>query len=282
MKKFAFANKKEIKKILDIVTDIQERKLQYVGIELLKDSKFQTRHDLQNDSLIELADSIKHNGLAQPPLVKFIDEHNYELIAGHRRVAACKLLGHTTIPVIIGTFSETEAQALNLIENIQREDLNPIEEAKGIKRLIENHGFTQEQAAISLGKTRSLIANNLRLLTGSDLLQSSLIQGHIQKGHAKPLLTLDENTQDRLVNLIIDKQLSVRETEQLAKKLYKTDNPKKMTPARFLHPSLEKLSTENRGLKIKAQASKGQGRVIIDLETEEDVNKLIMLLSKNE
>lgn len=177
--------------------------------------KYQPRTRMDEGALAELAASIKAQGLLQAILVRPIGSGKYEIIAGERRYRAAQLAGLTEVPVLVKEVGDEAAAAMALIENIQREDLNPLEEAQGIHRLISDFNFTHEQAAGAVGRSRSAVSNLLRLLNLAKPVQTMLMAGDIDMGHARALLAVDSATQITLANQIIAKRLSVRETEKL-------------------------------------------------------------------
>ncbi len=185
----------------------------------LQAGKYQPRTRMDEGALNELADSIRAQGLLQAILVRPIEHGKsgvtHEIIAGERRFRAAQLAGLTDVPVLVREVDDKGAAAMALIENMQREDLNPLEEAQGIQRLIEEFSFTHEQAAGSVGRSRSAVSNLLRLLNLAKPVQAMLMAGDIDMGHARALLAVDSATQITLANQIIAKRLSVRETEKL-------------------------------------------------------------------
>lgn len=185
----------------------------------LQAGKYQPRTRMDEGALNELADSIRAQGLLQAILVRPIDNGkagvSHEIIAGERRFRAAQLAGLTEVPVLVREVDDKGAAAMALIENMQREDLNPLEEAQGIQRLIEEFSFTHEQAAESVGRSRSAVSNLLRLLNLAKPVQAMLMAGDIDMGHARALLAVDSATQIALANQVIAKRLSVRDTEKL-------------------------------------------------------------------
>jgi len=177
--------------------------------------KYQPRTRMDEGALQELAASIRAQGLMQPILVRPVDTDRYEIIAGERRFRAARLAGLTDVPVLVKDVPDHVAAAMALIENIQREDLNPLEEAQGIQRLLDEFGFTHEQAAESVGRSRSAVSNLLRLLNLAAPVQTMLLAGDLDMGHARALLAVDAATQITLAHEVVNKRLSVRETEKL-------------------------------------------------------------------
>ena len=189
-------------------------------ISALQAGKYQPRTKMDEAALRELADSIRAQGVLQAILVRPIDNANgsvtHEIIAGERRFRAAKLAGLTEVPVLVREVDDQAAAAMALIENMQREDLNPMEEARGVQRLIEEFKFTHEQAAEAVGRSRSAVSNLLRLLNLAKPVQSMLMAGDLDMGHARALLAVDAATQIALANEVVAKKLSVRDAEKLA------------------------------------------------------------------
>jgi len=189
-------------------------------VSALQAGKYQPRTKMDEAALRELADSIRAQGVLQAILVRPIDNANgsvtHEIIAGERRFRAAKMAGLTEVPVLVREVDDQAAAAMALIENMQREDLNPMEEAKGVQRLIEEFKFTHEQAAEAVGRSRSAVSNLLRLLNLAKPVQSMLMAGDLDMGHARALLAVDAPTQIALANEVVAKKLSVRDAEKLA------------------------------------------------------------------
>lgn len=186
-----------------------------LAVGLLRPGKFQPRTRMDPESIVELADSIKSQGVIQPVLVRPVENGQFEIIAGERRWRAAQLAGLAQIPVVVRAVPDKSALAMALIENIQREDLNPLEEATGIQRLINEFDMTHEVAAEAVGRSRSAVTNLLRLLNLSKAVQELLMQGRLEMGHARALLAVSGPRQAELAHQIISRNLSVREAEQL-------------------------------------------------------------------
>lgn len=186
-----------------------------LAVGLLRPGKFQPRTRMDPESIAELADSIKAQGVIQPVLVRPVENGQFEIIAGERRWRAAQLAGLAQIPVVVRAVPDKSALAMALIENIQREDLNPLEEATGIQRLINEFDMTHEVAAEAVGRSRSAVTNLLRLLNLSKAVQELLMQGRLEMGHARALLAVSGPRQAELAHQIISRNLSVREAEQL-------------------------------------------------------------------
>jgi len=216
----------------------------------LQAGKYQPRQKMDSGPLQELAESIREQGIMQPLLVRAISAGKYEIIAGERRFRAASLAGLTEVPVLVSLADDKGAAAMALIENMQREDLNPLEESQGLARLIEEFGFTHEQAAKSVGKSRSAISNLLRLSQLAKPVQAMLLAGDIDMGHARALLPLPGASQVALAQKIMAQGLSVREAERLSAVLAKAGGQmgakrsKKATDSRAADPDLQRLSRE--------------------------------------
>ncbi|AVF38826.1 ParB/RepB/Spo0J family partition protein [Pandoraea apista] len=186
-----------------------------MSLERLQAGKYQPRTRMDEGALQELAASIRAQGLMQPILVRRVDGEKYEIIAGERRFRAARIAGLSEVPVLVRDVPDEAAAAMALIENIQREDLNPLEEAQGIQRLLGEFNYTHEQAAESLGRSRSAVSNLLRLLNLAQPVQTMLLAGDLDMGHARALLAVDAATQITLANQVVNKRLSVRDTERI-------------------------------------------------------------------
>jgi len=230
--------------------------------------KYQPRTRMDEGALQELAASIRAQGLMQPILVRSIGPDRYEIIAGERRFRAAKLAGLDEVPVLVKNVPDQVAAAMALIENIQREDLNPLEEAQGIQRLLDEFDFTHEQAAESVGRSRSAVSNLLRLLNLAIPVQTMLLAGDLDMGHARALLAVDAATQIQLANQVVNKRMSVRETEKLVSSTTKEVPATKARIAndggrdtRRLEEELSDLLAAN--VKIK-MGGRGRGKMQID------------------
>ncbi|NBO40902.1 MAG: ParB/RepB/Spo0J family partition protein [Betaproteobacteria bacterium] len=228
---------------------------------------YQPRKRMDEGALYELAESIKSQGIMQPILVRKIASGGYEIIAGERRFRAARLAGLTQVPVLVRDVSDQNAAAMALIENMQREDLNPLEEAIGIQRLIKEFGLTHEQAAQAVGRSRSAASNLLRLLNLAEPVQTMLVAGDIDMGHARALLSLDKAAQITAANQINAKKLSVREAENLVKKIgadfsLVTQKPtkEKSRDIKRLEEELSDLLTAQVEIRIKKQ-TKSNGKI---------------------
>lgn len=243
----------------------------------IEPNRSQPRKDFDENSLSDLAQSISQHGLLQPLLVRPLPIGGYQIVAGERRYRACRMAGLTEVPVTIRELSDTETMELALIENLQREDLSPIEEALGYKALIDEHGFSQEEVATSVGKSRPAIANSLRILKLPDSILEYVKQDKISAGHARALLMLDsEEDMLELAELIYKKDLSVRQAEKLAKKKPEVleDTQPERKPS--FYSMVELALNESLGRKIKVNKNKGkQGGVLqIEFYSDEELTEL--------
>lgn len=191
-----------------------------VSIEEIKPNKYQPRTEFSDDGLFELTQSIRENGLIQPIVVRR-SKKGYEIVAGERRYRACQLAGLVSVPCVLMEVTDNESAKLALLENIQREDLTPIEEARAYKNILDNNDYTQEQLARQLGKSQSAIANKLRLLDLSPMIQKAILSKEITERHARALLTIEKEKRSRIFHHIVEKQMTVKETEEYIEKLKK-------------------------------------------------------------
>ncbi|MBQ5946606.1 ParB/RepB/Spo0J family partition protein [Massilia sp. ST3] len=234
--------------------------------------KYQPRTRMDEGSLSELASSIKTQGIMQPVLVRPLPAGSaagYEIIAGERRFRAAQMAGLEEIPVLVRDVDDQAAAAMALIENIQREDLNPLEEAQGIQRLISDFNFTHEQAAAAVGRSRSAVSNLLRLINLAQPVQTMLMAGDIDMGHARALLAVDSANQIALANHVIAKRLSVRETEKLVARAIEEQNAPAAAPRAKEKPGdivrlEEELSDKLATPVMFKMGAKGKGQLIID------------------
>jgi ParB family chromosome partitioning protein len=258
-------------------------------LDQLRPGKYQPRTRMDEGSLYELAESIKAQGIMQPILVRKVDAAAgtppYEIIAGERRVRAARLAGLDEVPVLVKDVSDEAAAAMSLIENIQREDLNPLEEAQGLKRLTDEFGLTHEQAAQAVGRSRSTASNLLRLLNLVEPVQQMLMAGDIDMGHARALLPLDGAEQILAANTIIGKKLSVREAEKLVARSHTPGTQKKpvsaaaTTRSRDLQRIEQELSDALAApveIRLKKRTARGeQGEVAIRFGSLDELNGLL-------
>jgi len=250
-------------------------------IEQIQTGKYQPRTRMDMESLAELAESIKAQGVMQPILVRPLAQGRYEMIAGERRWRAAQMAGLTHVPALVRQVPDESALAMALIENIQREDLNPLEEATGIQRLIVEFKMTHQSAAEAVGRSRSGVTNLLRLINLAAPVQQLLLQGKIDMGHARALLGLSAAKQIQLANLVAQKGLSVRQTEKLAKQREKTTHAKTAKPDRDLIRFQEDLS-EKLGTTVRIKSGKrGSGKLIINYSSLDELDSLISKLCRH-
>ncbi|QLI81341.1 ParB/RepB/Spo0J family partition protein [Chitinibacter fontanus] len=250
--------------------------LKTLAVTALQPGKYQPRTLMNEEALEELANSIRAQGLMQPILVREVGLEQYEIIAGERRWRAAQLAGLTEIPALVREIADEAALAMALIENIQRENLNPLEEAIGIQRLVDEFGLTQEAAAHALGKSRSAVANLLRLLNLEPAVREMLLAGQLDMGHARALLPLNADRQLEAARHVVLKGLSVREVEALVKKMQAEPQQKKpVTVDPQIIARQENLSARL-GTKVQILAGKkGQGRITIEFENEAQLDALL-------
>ncbi|MES2500316.1 MAG: ParB/RepB/Spo0J family partition protein [Pseudomonadota bacterium] len=199
--------------------------LMMLNVDQLQPGKYQPRSYMDEDALQTLADSIRNQGIMQPILVRNVGDNQYEIIAGERRWRASQLAGLTEVPVLVREIADESALAMALIENIQRENLNPLEEAQGIKRLVDEFDMTHEKAATAVGRSRAAVSNLLRLLSLSSPVQDLLMHNKLDMGHARALIGLDAAQQIMLAHKIMQQDLSVRDVENMVKKLAQNSQP---------------------------------------------------------
>jgi ParB family chromosome partitioning protein len=250
--------------------------LQSLSVEALQPGRYQPRTRMDPGSLEELAASIRTQGVMQPILVRPLDEDSFEIIAGERRWRAAQIAGLTSVPCLVREIPDEAALAMSLIENIQREDLNPLEEAAGIQRLIDEFGMSHQQAADAVGRSRPAASNLLRLLQLAMPVQELLMTGDIDMGHARALLPLDPANQIQLGNHVAARQLSVRDTERL---VGHTLNPPQAKPSAEPDRDLLRLEEEladNLGASVKIRANrKGAGTVTVHFGNLDQLDGLL-------
>lgn len=249
--------------------------LQNLPLSLLQPGKYQPRTRMDQQSLAELAESIKSQGVMQPILVRPVSAGRYEIIAGERRWRAAQLAGLPEVPAVIREVPDDAALAMSLIENIQRENLNPLEEAAGIQRLIMEFGMTHQEASQALGSSRSAVSNLLRLLNLPAPVQELLMQGKIDMGHGRALLSLSPAKQIEIANVVAHKQLSVRETERLVHRLEHQKEKAHPRPDRDLMRLQENISAKL-GAEVTIKSGKnGKGSIVIHYHTLEQLDGIL-------
>lgn len=257
----------------------QDSELKQLAVEKISKGEYQPRLSIDPDALQELADSIKAQGLVQPVVVRRIEGGNYELIAGERRWRASQIAGLHTIPAIIRDIPDQAAAAMSLIENIQREDLNPLEEAIAMSRLISDFGLTHQQTAESVGRSRTAVTNLLRLIDLEEKTKELLDQRQLDMGHARALLALNGSLQIETAQKVAKNQFSVRETERLVKKLNApdADKTKSAPPQKALEVlKLEESLAEKLGAKVNIQYNtKGKGKLIVEYNNLDELDGIL-------
>ena len=243
-------------------------------------NKEQPRKTFDEAALNELADSISQHGVLQPLLVRPLPEGSYQLVAGERRWRASRIAGLTEVPVIIKELSDTEAMQLAIIENLQREDLNPIEEAEGLQALIDKCGFNQEEAAASVGKSRPAITNALRLLKLPPEVRDMTREGTISAGHARALLAFDNDAMIiEAANQIVSRKLTVRDVEKMAQKP-KTQRTKTAKRRDSFYDEVELSLSETLGRKVKVINGRSKGTLEIEFYSLDDLKNIANILGK--
>lgn len=275
-------------KAVDDGTKMQSDGQKMMKINMVEPNRDQPRKNFDEDSLLELADSIKQFGVLQPLIVRKHKDY-YEIIAGERRWRAAKMAGIKEVPVIIKDYSEQEIIEIGLIENIQRENLNPIEEAMAYKKLLQEFNLKQDEVAERVSKSRTAVTNSMRLLKLNEKVQQMIVDDMISTGHARALLAIDDQEQQYiLANKIFDEKLSVRETEKLIKDIKnpKKQKEKKLIPNEFVYTGLEEKLKEIMGTKVSIAAKgNGKGKIEIEYYSDQELERvfdMIMSIQKGE
>ena len=256
--------------------EVDDKRLETLKLEELRPGTSQPRNTMTEEGLKELADSIRQQGIISPIIVRPAVD-GYEIIAGERRFRAARMAGLEEVPVIIRTVDETQALAIALIENMQREDLNPLEEAAGIQRLIEECDYTHEQAAEAVGRSRAATTNLLRLLTLTSEVKNMLVSHELEMGHARALLALEAAEQVLVAKEVVAKALSVRQTENLIRRI----KEKRPVRQKFVVKTrddmrLEESLAETLGAVVKLSAnSKGKGRIVIEFTNLDQLDGIV-------
>ena len=254
----------------------------YVKTDLIADNSLQPRTNYDTAKIEELKKSIQEKGILQPILVRTKGD-SYEVVAGERRLKAARALMLEQVPVIVKQVDDQEALVIALIENIQREELNPIEEAEGFKRLIEDFHYTQESISQSVGKDRSTVANMLRLLKLPDDIKKNIYNGDLSMGHARALLAVENSVeQGHFFALTVKKGLSVRELENLirAEKRSEGKPGKAVKPKNFQITSIEEGLQKLLGTKVRIEANKKRGKIILEYYSQEDLERIVKAIIK--
>jgi ParB family chromosome partitioning protein len=261
---------------------------QEISVDLIDPNPYQTRRQINETALAELADSIRASGVVQPVVLRPAANGRYQLVAGERRWLASKRAGKATVPAVVRQISNEQAMEITIIENLQREDLNPMEQARAFERLSREFNLTQEQIAARTGKDRASIANFIRLLKLPDGLQDALETGLISFGHGKVLLTLVGSPEqlERTAREVIEKQLSVRQTEELIARLLnpEADGSKPQKAAAPVDPNVREAQRSlerSLGVKVEIQDRKGKGKIILRYGSLDDFDRILEALGAN-
>lgn len=253
--------------------------LSNLPIESLQRGQYQPRTRMDKDALEELAQSIKARGIVQPIVARELDGGGYEIIAGERRWRAAQLAGLETVPVVLRSIPDEAALAISLIENIQRENLNPIEEAAGLRRLLDEFGLTHDKVAQGVGRSRSAVSNILRLLSLNKAAKDLLEEGKLEMGHARALLSLAGEEQDTAARTVASRRLSVRQTEELVKQIQNKKKSSGRTKKKSrIDPDVQRLQEElsdRLGTNVSIKHNKGRGQVVIDYHSLEELDGLL-------
>lgn len=256
-----------------------------IAIDLIDPNPYQTRRQIREESLIELTDSIRASGVVQPVVLRPAAGGRFQLVAGERRWLASKRAGKTTIPAVVRQISNEQAMEITIIENLQREDLNPIEQARAFERLSREFGLTQEQIATRTGKDRASIANFIRLLKLPATVQDNLESGALSFGHGKALVSLAgfPDHLEKATHEVLQKQLSVRQTEELVNRLLNPDISEKPNEAKAdaVDPNVREAARtleRSLGVKVEIQDRKGKGKIILKYSSLEDFDRIVEVL----
>ena len=251
--------------------------MKHVPIELIQRGKYQPRTDMHEEALQELANSIRVQGIMQPIVIRPISSDKYEIIAGERRWRACQIVGLDTIPAIIKPVGDEAAIAMSLIENIQRENLNPIEEAMALKRLQDEFELTQQEVADAVGKSRTSVTNLIRLIGLSIDVRCMLEHGDLEMGHARALLSLPDIQQSEAARTVVGRGLSVRQTESLVRRLIAGGGEARAS--KLVDPDIKNLEenlAEKLGTQVMIQHSaKGKGRLVLKYNSLDELDGIL-------
>lgn len=252
-----------------------------VSINEIRPNPYQPRKEFEQSAIEELAQSIKEHGIIQPLIVRKSIK-GYELVAGERRLRAAKVAGLKEVPVVVKSYTDQQLMEIALIENLQRENLNPLEEAEAYDKLISHHDYTQEQLAQKIGKSRPHVANMLRLLQLPEKIRKMVSAAELSMGHSRALLGVtDKKVQQQLANDVVEKGLSVRQLEELVKQLNVSRETKKKKPAKN-EPVLIEMEERLRsrfGTAVKIKKGSKRGKIEIDFYSQEDLERIIEMLN---
>ncbi len=251
-----------------------------LAVDLVQRGRFQPRRHFDEDRLRELADSIAAQGVVQPAVVRPVGDGKYELIAGERRWRAAQLAGLSEIPVVVRDVDDQAAMAMGLIENIQRDDLNPLEEAQALHRLLEEFELTHQQIAQAVGKSRTTVTNLMRLLELNPDVKQQVEAGNLEMGHARALLALEDDLQSQAAHVVVKKGLSVRETEALVRRYKEHGGEPARSPAAVEQdPDVRRLIqdlTDKLGAPVQLkQAANGKGKLVISYNTLDELEGIM-------
>lgn len=262
---------------VDYAPTTEKDELRQLPLDVLQRGKYQPRTHMDKAALEELAASIKAQGVVQPIVVRRLATGNYEIIAGERRWRAAQIAGLESIPAVIRHVPDEAAIAIALIENIQREDLNPVEEAAALQRLIDEFGMTHQRVAEAVGRSRAAVTNLLRLLSLSEEVRKMLEDGRMDMGHARALLALDGLSQSKAAQEVVERRLSVRETEELVRRLLERPSGRKNKPP--VDPDVQELQqrlSEKLGAKVKIQHGRGgKGQFTVFFHTLDELDGIL-------
>lgn len=266
-------------KVSEVASDHQANELRTLAVDVLRRGKYQPRKGMRAESLEELADSIRAQGVVQPIVVRPVSATEYEIIAGERRWRAAQIAGLHEVPVVIRDVPDQAAMAMALIENIQRENLNPMEEAIALKRLISEFELTHQMAAEAVGRSRAAVSNLLRLFDLNDDVKKYVENGDLEMGHARALLGLQGAEQSELARKVVMRGFSVRETEQLVRKAQSSgSNPDKKSQ-KSVDPDIRKLQDElsqRLGAKVMFQhTAKGKGKLVVHYNNLDELEGIL-------
>ena len=265
-------------------TEESNRSAEELKLSDLEPNRGQPRKDFDDETLAELADSISQHGILQPLLVRPIFGGGYQIVAGERRWRAARMAGLTTVPAIIRELDDEQVMELALIENLQREDLSPLEEAMGYQSLMDSYDMTQEEVAKIVGKSRSAVANVLRLLKLPEEIQALIRSGQVSAGHGRALLSFPDDAEKIAVaKRVIEEDLSVREVERLAQKANEVSKKKDVKPRGIPYFNEVELSLHDYlGRKVRVNGDEKKGTLQIEFYGQEDLSELIRKLNLNQ
>lgn len=263
----------------EIDREVTDSELKKLPVHSLRPGPYQPRKTMSESGLDELANSIRKQGVIQPLVVRKNSHHEYEIIAGERRWRAAQRAGLDYVPVIVRDIADETAMAMALIENIQRQDLNAIEEASALERLINEFNMTHQEVADAVGKSRVNVTNLLRLLKLNPDVRGLVEKGHLDMGHARALLALDEEQQSEIANIVVARVLSVRETEELIRKVINNEKPvsTEILPGKkMVLNTLQDRLSQKFGTKVSVtQNAKGRGKLIIKYNSEAELEGIL-------